>query len=124
MHLNILENYICDLMQMSLEKPNTKRRLDLICGELMDVLIQQERVLPDFVIDGDSKMIISYGTFADTGTVNHDKQQQPSSNINQSNGIYDQQAREKDDSMKKVAWLGTTAIISGICFLIGFFVAP
>lgn len=104
-HLSILEDYICKLMDESLEKPRARRRVDVMCGELMDVLLLQEQLIPDFVVDGDSKTINIYG---DSGT---------SQNLGHN-------WKERSVLMKKIAWLGATALVSGICFLIGFFVAP
>lgn len=71
----------------------------------MDVLLVQEQMIPDFVIDGDSRTINIYGDLGEPTTqVSHEI--------------------ERSMRMKKIVWLGATAIVSGICFLIGFFVAP
>ncbi len=106
MHLKILEDYICDLMEISIEKPHARFRIDTVCGELMDVLIEQERLIPDFVMNGDTNQVVI------------DQNQYEVVRFSQ---IDEQTGRE---DMKKLAWLMATAFISGICFLIGFFVAP
>lgn len=105
MHLAILEDYICKLMDQSLDKPHARRRLDVMCGELMDILLLQEQVIPDFVIDGDSKTINIYGENPKlSDLLNHQGQRR--------------------FKMKKLVWLGLAAAFGGVCFLIGFFVAP
>lgn len=105
MHLAILEDYICDLMDQSLEKPHARRRLDIMCGELMDILLLQEQVIPDFVVDGDSKTVNIYGE-------------------NLKSTVLSGHQEQRRFEMKKLIWLGVTVAISGVCFLIGFFVAP
>lgn len=106
MKLEVLEDYICVLMDQSLDKPKLRKRVDVICGELMDVLIEQERYIPDFIVNGDAKIIsIEYGNHH---VLPFQEEIQDGGNL----------------PMKKLAWLGTTIAISGICFLIGFFVAP
>lgn len=102
MHLKLIEDYVCDLMGQSMERPRSKKRIDLLCGELMDLLIEQEKLIPDFVVGGDEmgrsiqNMLPSVDNSTNEGTVD----------------------------VKKILWLMTTAVIASICFLVGFFVAP
>jgi len=106
MHLKILEDYICDLMEVSMEKPHARCRVDTVCGELMDILIEQERVIPDFVINGDARQVV----------IDHEQYEV----VRFTEAI----TEERSESVKKLIWLTATALISGICFLVGFFVAP
>lgn len=102
MHLKLIEDYVCDLMGQSMERPRSKKRIDLLCGELMDLLIEQEKLIPDFVVSGDEmgRSVHYVLPSLDNGT------------------------NEGTADVKKMLWLMATAAVASVCFLVGFFVAP
>lgn len=109
MHLHILENYIAELTGEYLSEYYDPHNIGYseplidkskVISDLMQILVEQEKLFPDFPIDGD---MIDY---------------------HQRNNLKQKLNKEENEKMKKIAWFGMTAIISSICFLIGFFSAP
>ena len=53
MYLAVLENYIVSLAMQAVDRPNKVKKVSIIVGELMDVMIQQEMLCPGIIFDGD-----------------------------------------------------------------------
>ena len=100
MYLEILENYIVSLASETVDKPNKVKKISIVVGELMDVMIQQEILCPDIIFDGDiiNKEIKMKELFV--------------------------AQKRKLKMAKKIIWLLATATIALTCFMFGFFAAP
>lgn len=113
MYLQRLENYIVDL---GLERMNSESTVfldaDTVIADLVDILIEEERLIPDFVInhnnitDDDYLDIYEFG-----GTDDHD-----------SDVTYDLVRIE--EMMKRFMLVLLPVGIGLIGFLLGFFTAP
>ena len=53
MHLQILEDYIAELLEARIENRHEFVETSSVISRLMDIIIEEERRIPDFVIDGD-----------------------------------------------------------------------
>ena len=100
MYLEILENYIVSLASETVDKPNKVKKISIVVGELMDVMIQQEILCPDIIFDGD--------------IINKEIEMKE---------LFVAQKR-KLKMAKKIIWLLATATIALTCFMFGFFAAP
>jgi hypothetical protein len=100
MYLEILENYIVSLASETVDKPNKVKKISIVVGELMDVMIQQEILCPDIIFDGDiiNKEIKMKELFV--------------------------AQKRKLKMAKKIIWLLATVTIALTCFMFGFFAAP
>ena len=101
MHLSFLEDYISELMILTLDDPKHMSKTEEVWGTLWEILVWEEKLMPDLIIDGD-KMAIdrsSKTTSIETET-------------------------KEGKAMKKIGWLGLTVIVGVVCFLYGFFIAP
>lgn len=107
MHLKYLEDYVVELASRNLDNTGEFISTGDVVSRLMEIIVIEERLIPDFVVDGDS-----LNTFEDD-FFNIDKDPD-SLSVEQIDG----------GAMKLLAWIGSTIIIGAICFLIGFFVAP
>jgi hypothetical protein len=101
MHLSLLEDYISKLLLETIDDPRGTIETSEVCSTLWEILIMEERLIPDFVIDGDKKSL--------------DK-------IKEINTI--QSLHKEVGDMKKLVWLMATAFIGVVAFLFGFFTAP
>lgn len=63
MHLRILEDYIADLLKKKIDGGSEFIETSEVISKLMDIIIEEERRIPDFVIDGDSRNIKRSGLF-------------------------------------------------------------
>ena len=101
MHLSFLEDYISELMILTLDDPNHMSKTEEVWRTLWEILVWEEKLMPDLIIDGD-KMAIDRS--------------------NKTNSIETETKEVR--VMKKIGWLGLTTIIGLGCFLYGFFIAP
>ena len=101
MHLSFLEDYISELMILTLDDPKHTSKTEEVWGTLWEILVWEEKLMPDLIIDGD-KMAIDRS--------------------NKTNSIETETKEVR--VMKKIGWLGLTTIIGLGCFLYGFFIAP
>lgn len=53
MHLQILEDYIAELLEARIENRHEFVETSSVISRLMDIIIEEERRIPDFVVDGD-----------------------------------------------------------------------
>lgn len=53
MHLKLLEDYIAELAQWRIDNRHEFVETSDVISRLMDILIEEERRIPDFIIDGD-----------------------------------------------------------------------
>jgi|LauGreDrversion4_2_1035121.scaffolds.fasta_scaffold914663_2 hypothetical protein len=100
MYLGILEDYIVSLASEAVDRPNKVKKISVVVGELMDVMIQQEILYPDIIFDGDA--------------------------INKEIKMEELLTKQKKElkMLKKTTWLFATVTIGLVCFLFGFFAAP
>lgn len=63
MHLRILEDYIADLLKQKIDGRSEFIETSEVISKLMDIIIEEERRIPDFVGDGDSRNIRRSGLF-------------------------------------------------------------
>lgn len=54
MHLKILEDYIAELLKSQIEDRSEFIDRSSVISRLMDIIIEEERRIPDFVVDGDT----------------------------------------------------------------------
>ena len=101
MHLSFLEDYISELMILTLDDPKHMSKTEEVWGTLWEILVWEEKLMPDLIIDGD-KMAIDRS--------------------NKTNSIETETKEVR--VMKKIGWLGLTTIIGLGCFLYGVFIAP
>jgi hypothetical protein len=101
MHLSLLEDYISELSMITLDDPGYSLNASDVCTTLWEILIIEERLIPDFVIDGD-KLSLD----------NHHKT------------LILKENSEEVGEMKKLMWLGVTVFVGLFSFLYGFFIAP
>jgi hypothetical protein len=100
MYLVILENYIVSLATQAVDRPNKVKKISIIVGELMDVMIQQEMLCPGMIFDGDeiAKEIHRRALLLDK--------------------------KKESQMIKRMTWIFATAVVGLACFLFGFFTAP
>jgi len=101
MYLSFLEDYISELMVLTIDDPGHTSKTEEIWGTLWEILIWEEKLMPDLIIDGDKIAI-----------------EKKSKMINNKIEI------KEVEVVKKFTWLGLTAVIGFVCFLYGFFTAP
>jgi len=101
MHLSILEDYISELSLITLDEPHHTSDTSEICNNLWEILIAEEKRIPDFVVDGDQ---ISLDNSVKIGKVGY--------------------KNKEVGEVKKLAWLMATVFIGVVGFLFGFFTAP
>ena len=108
MHLSVLEDYIAELANHTLEGTSEFQSIDEIVRRLMDILIVEESRIPDFLIDGDH--IYDYDSEIDNEY------------------IFVPAAKsdflKMEEFMKKLIWVAATALVGITCFFYGFFTAP
>lgn len=108
MHLSVLEDYIAELANHTLEGTSEFESIDEIVRRLMDILIVEESRIPDFVINGDH--------FYDYDTELDDED------------FFVPAIKEDflrmEKIMKKLIWVMMTTFVGITCFLYGFFTAP
>ena len=108
MHLSVLEDYIAELANHTLEGTSEFESIDEIVRRLMDILIVEESRIPDFVINGDH--------FYDYDTELDDED------------FFVPAIKEDflrmEKIMKKLIWVMMTTFVGIICFFYGFFSAP
>jgi len=107
MHLRHLEDYVVELASSNLDNTGEFISTSDVVSRLMEIIVIEEQLIPDFVVDGDSFHKFEDDYFG----INAYSDNLPERN-------------ETGDKMKLIAWLGGTILVGGICFLIGFFVAP
>lgn len=100
MYLAVLENYIVSLAMQAVDRPNKVKKVSIIVGELMDVMIQQEMLCPGMIFDGD----------------------EISKEINRRALLLEE--KKESQMIKKMTWIFATAVVGLTCFLFGFFTAP
>lgn len=101
MRLVVLEDYVADKMLESESSPSRLYSSKDVANEVWEIMLVQEQRIPDVIFDGD----------------------QIAKEVNiRARRIVQQYERMQE--MKKIAWLGVTAVTALITFLIGFFVAP
>lgn len=111
MYLQHLENYIVKLgIDRVSNNSSAFLDADVVIGDLMNILLEEESLIPDFVVSGDSPQdpdgyLESYRDFF----------------VDYSD---EEQIQEMGDSMKKMMWLMLAASFGLIGFLFGFFTAP
>ena len=59
MHLSFLEDYISELMILTLDDPKHMSKTEEVWGTLLEILVWEEKLMPDFIIDGDKPDIPS-----------------------------------------------------------------
>jgi hypothetical protein len=101
MHLSLLEDYISELSMVTLDDPDYAVYASDVCTTLWEILIIEEKRIPDFIIDGD-KIAID----------------------NHSQTLILKENSEEVGEMKKLMWLGVTVFVGLFSFLYGFFIAP
>lgn len=57
MHLQILEDYIAELAKLRFENRHEFIETSQVIARLMDIIIEEERRIPDFVVGGDRMLI-------------------------------------------------------------------
>lgn len=100
MYLAVLENYIVSLAMQAVDRPNKARKVSIIVGELMDVMIQQEMLCPCIIFDGD----------------------EISKEVNRRALLLDK--KKESQMIKKMTWIFVTTVVGLACFLFGFLTAP
>lgn len=107
MHLKHLEDYVVELASSNLDNTGEFISTSDVVSRLMEIIVIEEQLIPDFIVDGDSIHRFEEDFFfVDDYSDNLQG--------NSTNG----------GKMKLMAWLGGTILVGAICFLIGFFVAP
>lgn len=101
MHLSFLEDYISELMILTLDDPKHMSKTEEVWGTLWEILVWEEKLMPDLIIDGDKIAI---------------ERNSKVTNI--------EIETKEGKAMKKIGWLGLTGIVGLVCFLYGFFIAP
>lgn len=123
MHLKRLENYI---VQLGIRRVNSSTSVfidsDEVIKDLMEILIHEESLIPDFVVDGDTLTDPGYYQSVDDFDIydyelENDDDQFFGSDTNEN------YLRQYGDRMKKLA-----LVLLGVCigltgFIVGFFVA-
>lgn len=107
MHLSILEDYVSELSLITLDDPNSRIDVSEVRDALWEIILIEERLIPDFVLDGD---VLSVGLH----------QSNERANIR---SMGDTEPKE-DGKVKKLLWMAATTVIGVSCFLFGFFTAP
>ena len=107
MHLRHLEDYVVELASKNIDSTAEFVSIDDVVSRLMQIIVIEERLIPDFVIDGDTLSHFEDDFFGiDEYSANLPKNENDGGN------------------MKILSWFCGTLVIGAICFLIGFFVAP
>lgn len=101
MHLSILEDYISELSLITLDEPHHRSDTSAICNNLWEILIAEEKRIPDFVVSGDE---ISLDKCEIVDTVQYNN--------------------KEVGEVKKLVWLIATGFVGLVGFLVGFFTAP
>lgn len=101
MHLSLLEDYVSELMLVTLDDPDHTIETAEVCGVLWEILIMEEKLIPDFVVDGDK--------------ISLDRAEEFSKITSPSKEVWE---------VKKLIWLMATAFVGVVGFLFGFFTAP
>jgi len=107
MYLKHLEDYVVELASTSLDTRGEFVNTGEVVSRLMDIIVIEEKLMPDIVVDGDNLDDFNNRYFS----------------INEYAGNISENTIN-GDVMKSLAWLAGTLIVGGICFLVGFFVAP
>ena len=107
MYLKHLEDYVVELASTTLENTGEFTSTGEVVSRLMEILVLEESLIPDFVINGNSASEFEDLFF----------------------GVdeYDANLHKKSadgEKMKILAWLGIAVITGVVGFLIGFFTAP
>ena len=107
MHLKHLEDYVVELASTTLENTGEFTSTGEVVSRLMEILVLEESLIPDFVVNGDSVSEFEGSFFG----------------VNE----YDANLHRKSadgEKMKTLAWLGIAVITGVVGFLVGFFTAP
>ena len=107
MYLKHLEDYVVELASTSLENTGEFTSTGEVVSRLMEIIVMEESLIPDFVINGDSSSEFEDLFF---GVDEYD------ANLHRKS--------EDGEKMKVLAWLGVAATTGMVGFLIGFFSAP
>jgi hypothetical protein len=97
----MLEDYISELSLITLDEPHHRSDTSEICNNLWEILIEEEKRIPDFVVSGDQ---ISLDKSVQIDNVEHNN--------------------KEVGEVKKLAWLMATVFIGVVGFFFGFFTAP
>jgi len=107
MYLKHLEDYVVELASTSLESTGEFTNTSEVVSRLMEIIVLEESLIPDFVINGDSESDFEDMFFGPDEL--------------------DDNLRKKSaygEMMKILALLGVAVITGLVGFLVGFFVAP
>lgn len=107
MYLRHLEDYVVELASTTLENTGEFTSTGEVVSRLMEILVLEESLIPDFVVNGDSVSEFEGSFFG----------------VNE----YDANLHKKSaegEKMKVVAWLGVAALTGAVGFIIGFLAAP
>jgi hypothetical protein len=96
MYLKHLEDYVVELASTSLESTGEFTNTSEVVSRLMEIIVLEESLIPDFVINGDSESDFEDMFFGP----------------------------DELETMKILALLGVAVITGLVGFLVGFFVAP
>lgn len=107
MYLKHLEDYVVELASTSLESTGEFTNTGEVVSRLMQIIVLEESLIPDFVINGDSVSEFEGLFFG----------------VNEYDANLHKKSRD-GGTMKILAWLGVAAITGLVGFLVGFFVAP
>jgi hypothetical protein len=107
MYLKHLEDYVVELASTTLENTGEFTSTGEVVSRLMEILVLEESLIPDFVVNGDSVSEFEDSFFG----------------VNE----YDANLHNKSaegEKMKTLAWLGIALITGAVGFIIGFLTAP
>lgn len=121
MHLQRLENYIVELGMLRVEqREGAMIDVDDVISDLMEILIEEESLIPDISVDGDSR---SY-EFSDVGFVNFEDDSFDTF-FGESSDVYNDDFKQQEKLLMRVMFLLACGVAIGLVgYLIGFFTAP
>lgn len=121
MYLRHLEDYIVKLGMLRVEqREGAMIAVDDVMGDLMEILIEEESLIPDMCVDGDSR----YHEFSDVGFVDFEDSEFDDF-FGESSDVYADDFKQQEKILMRLMFLLACGVVVGLIgYLIGFFTAP